>query len=145
MIEQFRLGYANRTLGYRLPSKRTKEGADAVRGRLERLGVLRSSGHEHLAGSLVVPVMSAQRHRHRALRAKDPPRLRAGTPLHLYLPGPHRGVWNEDGLDRWRGDPHRVADRRADVLLCRVPHVTASFGTSGFTADHHRGLRRATR
>ena len=24
--------------------------------------------------------------------------LRAGTPLHLYLPGPHRGVWNEAAL-----------------------------------------------
>ena len=21
--------------------------------------------------------------------------LREGTPMHLYLPGPHRGVWNE--------------------------------------------------
>ena len=30
---RFRLGYANRTLGYRLPSKQTKEGG-AVRGRL---------------------------------------------------------------------------------------------------------------
>jgi DNA primase len=30
VIARFRLGYANRTLGYRLPSKRTKEG-DAVR------------------------------------------------------------------------------------------------------------------
>jgi DNA primase len=24
--------------------------------------------------------------------------LREGTPLHVYLPGPHRGVWNEQAL-----------------------------------------------
>ena len=35
VITRFRLGYANRTLGYRLPSKQTKEGG-AVRARLDR-------------------------------------------------------------------------------------------------------------
>ena len=25
--------------------------------------------------------------------------LRPGTPMHLYLPGPHRGVWNEVALE----------------------------------------------
>jgi len=28
-----------------------------IRGRLEALGIFRASGHEHLAGSLVVPVL----------------------------------------------------------------------------------------
>lgn len=40
----FHLGFANRTLGYRLPNKQRREGAE-VRGRLQRLGILRSSGH----------------------------------------------------------------------------------------------------
>ena len=42
-VEQFSLGYANRTLGYRLPHKRRKDGAE-LRGRLERLGVYRDIG-----------------------------------------------------------------------------------------------------
>ncbi len=46
LIERFRLGYANRTLGYRLPAKNRQAGAE-IRGRLQRLGVLRASGHEH--------------------------------------------------------------------------------------------------
>jgi DNA primase len=46
LIDSFRLGYANRTLAYRLPAKSRKAGAD-LRGRLERLGLLRASGHEH--------------------------------------------------------------------------------------------------
>ena len=51
----FRLGFADRTLGYRLPEANRKAGAE-LRGRLQRLGVLRPSGHELFRGSLVVPV-----------------------------------------------------------------------------------------
>jgi hypothetical protein len=36
-LDTFRLGYADRTLGLRLPDKRRKEGAE-IRGRLEALG-----------------------------------------------------------------------------------------------------------
>ncbi|PHV09656.1 CHC2 zinc finger domain-containing protein, partial [Chitinimonas sp. BJB300] len=53
LIDTFRLGYANRTLGLRLPEKNRVAGAE-VRGRLQRLGVYRDSGHEHFNGSLVV-------------------------------------------------------------------------------------------
>jgi DNA primase len=55
IIAHFQLGFADRTLGYRLPQKSRKEGAE-IRERLERLGIFRPSGHEHMAGSLVVPV-----------------------------------------------------------------------------------------
>ena len=54
MIEHFKLGFANRTLGYRLPEKNRKAGAE-MRGRLQKLGILRESGHEHFNGSLVIP------------------------------------------------------------------------------------------
>ena len=37
-IDRFKLGFANRTLGYRLPAKTRKEGA-AIRGQLQRLGL----------------------------------------------------------------------------------------------------------
>jgi DNA primase len=43
-------------LGLRLPDKRRKDGAEIL-GRLTALGVFRASGHEHFAGSLVVPVL----------------------------------------------------------------------------------------
>lgn len=60
-IERFQLGYGNRTLAYRLPGNHTKEGA-ALRGKLQRLGVLRASGHEHFNGSLVVPIRDEAGH-----------------------------------------------------------------------------------
>ncbi len=70
-----------------------------VRGRLQRLGVLRESGHEHPRGSLVIPILGARvgdadgevlNLYGRKIRDD----LRAGTSDHLYLPGPHRGVFN---------------------------------------------------
>ena len=49
LIDRFRLGFANRTLGLRLPDKNRKAGHE-IRSRLQALGVLRESGHEHFNG-----------------------------------------------------------------------------------------------
>ena len=40
---------------YRLPAQESQAGAE-MRGRLQKLGILRETGHEHFNGSLVVPV-----------------------------------------------------------------------------------------
>lgn len=137
LINTFRLGFANRTLGYRLPEKNRKAGAE-LRGKLQAIGILRESGHEHFNGSLVVPVMDE----HGVIgevygRKILGNRLRKGTAQHLYLPGPHEGVWNVQAL---------VASK--EIILCEAlidamtfwvhgfRNVTASYGTSGFTASH---------
>lgn len=135
-IPRFRLGFANRTLGYRLPAKNRQEGA-AVRGQLQRIGILRPSGHEHFNGSLVVPVIAPSGEVTEVYGRKITDHLREGTPLHLYLPGPHRGVWNEEAL---------AASK--EVILCEslldalsfwcagYRNVTAAYGVEGFTQDH---------
>jgi integrase len=84
LIERFRLGFANRTLGYRLPHKNRQAGAE-LRGQLQRLGVLRPSGHEHFNGSVVMRVMDQQGRVTELYGRKITSQLRAGTPLHLYL------------------------------------------------------------
>ena len=43
MIDRFQLGFTNRRLGLTLPDKNRKAGAD-LRGRLQKLGILRESG-----------------------------------------------------------------------------------------------------
>jgi DNA primase len=58
LIDHFRLGYANRTLAYRLAPKQYKAGAE-MRTALQRVGILRDSGHEHFNGSIVVPLFGA--------------------------------------------------------------------------------------
>src|SRR5262245_30198752 len=59
LIERFQLGFADRTLGLRLPMKNRQEG-ETLRTRLMRLGLWReSSGHEHFNGCVVVPLHDA--------------------------------------------------------------------------------------
>ena len=140
-IRTFKLGFANRTLGYRLPDSNRVEGA-AVRGQLQRIGLVRESGHEHFNGSLVIPVIGANGEVTEVYGRKITERLREGTPLHLYLPGPHRGVWNSAAFAATK-----------EIILCEAlidaltfwcagyRNVTASYGVEGFTADHLAALK----
>ncbi len=135
-IERFKLGFANRTLGYRLPEKNRKEGA-AIRSRLQRLGLMRASGHEHFNGSLVIPVISEGGVITEVYGRKLGERLRKGTPLHLYLPGPHKGVWNSEALSA--SNEIILCESLIDALTfwcAGYRNVTASYGVEGFTADH---------
>ncbi|MGQ0801819.1 MAG: CHC2 zinc finger domain-containing protein [Pseudomarimonas sp.] len=147
LIAHFQLGYANRTLGYRLPMKQVKSGA-AIRGQLQRLGVMRESGHEHFAGSLVVPVVDGAGQISEVYGRKITSNLRVGTPLHLYLPGPHVGVFNEAGLVGHEEAILCEALLDALTFWCAgFRNVTSAYGVEGFTdeiakAFHRHGIRR---
>jgi DNA primase len=142
LIERFRLGYADRTLGLRLPDKTRKAGAD-IRARLERVGLYRASGHEHFTGSLVVPVLGEGGVVTEVYGRKIRNNLRAGTPMHLYLPGPHCGVWNLDGIAASRGEVI-LTEALLDAMsfwCAGFRNVTAAYGTNGFTDDHIAAFR----
>jgi DNA primase len=142
MVERFKLGFANRTLGYRLPAKNRKAGEE-LRGRLTRLGILRESGHEHFAGSLVVPIFGESGEVLGVYGRKVTPNLRPGTPLHLYLPGPHRGVWNWEALQASKTVIMCEALIDALTFWCAgYRYVTASYGVEGFTKDHLDAFKR---
>jgi len=142
MIERFRMGFANRTLGYRLPEKNRVAGAE-LRGRLAKVGILRESGHEHFNGSVVIPVFNLEGEVVEMYGRKITRALRENTPLHSYLPGPLRGVWNEQAF---------IASK--EIILCEAlidaltfwcagfRHVTASYGVNGFTDDHRAAFRK---
>ncbi|TKV13884.1 toprim domain-containing protein [Citrobacter sp. wls619] len=141
LVAQFRLGFANRTLAYRLPPKAVQAGAK-IRARLQGVGVLRDTGHEHFHGSLVVPVVDLNGQIRGMYGRKITDRLRSGTPLHLYLPGPHGGVWNEQAL---------VGSKT--VILCEslidamsfwvagLRNVTAAYGVNGVTDEMREAFR----
>ena len=142
MVERFKLGFSDRMLGPALPDKNRLAGAQ-VRGQLERLGIFRASGHEHLRGSLVIPVMNPDGDVVQMYGRKITPNLRAGTPDHLYLPGPHRGVWNEEALIACK--EIILCEALIDALTFWVAgyrNVTASYGVNGFTADHRAAFER---
>jgi DNA primase len=147
LIDTFRLGYANRTLGYRLPIKQVKAGA-TIRAALQQVGILRASGHEHFNGSLVIPVVDAAGDVAEVYGRKIGANLRPGTPLHLYLPGPHRGVFNEAGLI---GQEEAIlCEALLDALTfwcAGYRNVTSAYGVEGFTdeivdAFRRHGIRR---
>lgn len=140
LITRFKLGYANRTLGLRLPVKRQQTG-EQIRRRLQHVGLYRDSGHEHFNGSLIVPILDQAGNITDIYGRKIRDDLRKGTPKHLYLPSQGRsagrGVWNEQAL----------ADNK-EIILCEAlidaltfwcagyTNVTTSYGIEGFTDDH---------
>ena len=144
LVDRFRLGYANRTLGLRLPEKSRKAGA-AIRGRLEAIGLYRSSGHEHFNGGLIVPVFGDAGAVVQVYGRKIRDDLRPGTPLDLFLPGPSRGVWNRDALAASRGEVI-LAGSLLDAMTfwCGgFRNVTAAYGPDGLTEDLLTAFRSA--
>jgi len=151
LIDHFQLGYANRTLTYRLAPGHTQAGK-AERGRLQAAGILRGSGHEHFNGCIVVPVIglegganpahAAQVVQCYGRRIARTSKIAPDLSPHLYLPRALSGVWNEAAL---------IADK--DVILTEAlidamsfwcagyRNVIAAYGVNGFTQDHWNALR----
>jgi DNA primase len=93
----------------------------------------------------VVPVIDGQGVVTEVYGRKIRNNLRAGTPMHLYLPGPHRGVWNIDGIAASRGEVI-LAEALIDAMTfwcAGFRNVTAAYGTGGFTDDHLAAFRAA--
>ena len=133
-VTTFRLGFANRTLGYRVPPMETAAGA-ALKVRLQCLGVLRpTTGHEHLNGCVVFPLQDTAG---RTVQLYGRRIAESANPRHLYLTGPQRGVWNAPAL--LPGADWFVCEALIDALTLWAHgwrNVTASYGVNGFTAEH---------
>jgi DNA primase catalytic core len=137
VIDTFKLGYANRTLGLRIPAKNRIEGKK-MRSQLQEIGIYRKSGHEHFNGSIVVPIIDNSDGKNvvevYARKIRDD--LRKGTPKHLYLPGQHSGIFNQQCLQS--SDEVILCESLIDALTFwnyGFRNVTTSYGTSGFTED----------
>lgn len=135
LIDAFGLGFADRTLGYRLPAANRKAGAE-IRSQLQRLGLLRESGHEHMRGSLVVPIRDASGAVVDMYGRKIRDNLRKGTPDHLYLPGPHKGVLNLPAFAASEEMILTEAPLDALAFWCAgYRNVTCAWGASGLTEE----------
>jgi DNA primase catalytic core len=135
LVSHFKLGYANRTLGLRLPNVKSKAGL-ALRMRLQDLGILRASGHEHLVGSLVIAIRDSAGNVTGMYGRKTRNDLRTGTPDHLYLPGPHRGVFNVEAFTE--GKTIILTESLIDALSfwgSGFKNVTSAYGVEGFTEE----------
>ena len=140
LLKRFKIGFADRSLGLRLPHKNRAAGAD-IRARLEKLGIYRESGHEHLNGCLIVPVYDEQGNVSEIYGRAINDGGKSGI-KHLYLPGPHVGIFNAAALDE------------PEVILCEAlldaltflaagfANVTSIYGTEGFTDELFEALKR---
>jgi DNA primase len=139
MLQRFRIGFADRSLGLTLPLKNRKEGAE-IRTRLERLGIYRESGHEHLNGCIVVPIFDGAGNVTELYGRRLDDGGKSGI-KHLYLPGPHAGIFNPAALDH------------EEVILCEAlldaltfiaagfDNATSIYGTEGFTNELFEALQ----
>ncbi len=133
-IKRFTIGYANRTLGYRIPG--TTVSGKELKERLKSLGVLRQSGHEHLSGSVVFPLFDLNGNPVQLYGRKITAGLRKGTPDHLYLEGPLRGIWNREGVARQK--TWILCESIIDglTLWCHGrQNVTCCFGKNTFSKE----------
>jgi len=143
VLDHFEVGYSDRTLARQMPPRQSKPG-QRFRKRLQDLGIMRpGSGQEHMSGRVTLPTRDES-----GLVVglygrivQDP--HGSGTPKHLYLPGPRRGVFHWQAL---------LAHR--EVILCEAPldamtfwaagfeNVLSSWGANGFSSEHLSALLR---
>ena len=140
LIARFQLGFADRTLGLRLPESNRKTG-DTLRSRLAQLGLWRDSGHEHFNGCITVPLHNDAGQ----VVSFYGRRAQRGEMKHLYPPGPHRGLFN------------RAAFESPEIILCEAVfdaltfwasgfrNVACLFGTEGFTDELWEALKKVQR
>lgn len=134
--ERFAYGYADGTLLEKLGRDHLSE--------LVRLGLVHArTNRELLAGCLVLPIVdpSGKVLNLYGRRLVDT----AGSPRHLYLPGPRRGVFNSGALNT-----------STDLILCEAlidaltfwcrgfRNVTTSYGVNGFTEDLRQAILAAS-
>lgn len=132
MLASFQVGYCNGTLPGVLPPS-----GEIVEG-LKTLGVLNARGQEHFRGCVTIPILDSQGN----VCGIYGRRITDAEPRHLYLPGPHRGVFN-----------HYAARTNKTVFIAEAildamslwqsgfKNVIALYGAQGWTADHEQLLR----
>lgn len=141
-IARFRIGFADRSLGTLLPYPEGKSGRE-LRARLAQLGLYRAdSGREHFNGCIVFPVIGRDDEVTEIYGRKVRDDIRHRVGWHLYLPGPHRGIWNGEALTESK-----------EIVLCEaiidaltfwvngIRNVIAAYGVNGFTDEMFEAMK----
>jgi DNA primase len=142
--KRYQIGFADRTLGLRLPNKNRVQGNE-IRTRLESLGVYRKTGREHLVGCITIPIKNTQgdivQIYGRRTDPKSPKDMR-----HLYLARPLAGVFNHESFQNLTTREIILTESIIDALTF-IRHgmeaVTCTFGTKNFTEDIFEAIKAA--
>jgi DNA primase catalytic core len=149
LVARFRVGFADRTLGLRIPQRKCKEGAE-LRDRLKAMGVFRRrTGHEHLVGCITVPLYdihgTPRQIYGRRIEANISKELR-----HLYLARPLAGIFNPDALKSPEIilcesiiDAMTFVRHGSEAGLAVMEAATCTFGTANFTDEIFEAIKSA--
>jgi DNA primase catalytic core len=139
--KRYQIGFADRTLGLRVPNKNRVQGNE-IRTRLETLGVYRKTGREHLVGCITVPIRTTQgdivQLYGRRIDPRAPKEMR-----HLYLARPLSGVFNFNALT---AREIILTESIVDALTFirhGMESTTCTFGTENFTEELFEAIRAA--
>lgn len=136
VIEHFSLGYSNRKLGLEL-QQLSKEDEEISRGALQRLGLLKSTGHELFYGAVTFPLLNQQGHviscYGRRITTESKPR----SVYHIHWYSDDIGFFNCSAIKE-----------NEQLILCKNPidalswwvhgfrNVISTLGHSDFTKQH---------
>jgi DNA primase len=130
LIQRFKIGYADGSL-LKIISDKQKEG-------LKTLGIITGNSNEHFRGCITFPVTD-ENSRVAGMYGR---RITDSEPKHLYLPGPHRGIFNRKASRVY--DEIILVECIIDCLSLislGIENVQALYGTNGFTAEHFQTLK----
>lgn len=131
-IKRFSFGFSDRSFGLTLPIKQLKAGK-ILRNRLTSLGLYRDSGHEHLRGSLTIPIQDLDGKVIEVYGYKiNDGRLRKGTEIDLFLHDKPAGIFNLE-----------IFKPNSEIILCASFLDAITFWCYGFrhvTTTYHDGI-----
>jgi hypothetical protein len=140
LIDKFKLGFSNKTLGLRIPKTNRVSGRQ-LRSRLQDLGVLRKdTGHEHMTGCIVVPLFDIAGDVVN-LYGRRIDRAQRGAPDELWANPSKRGLIN---VEAFKASELVVAGSILDALTTfahGIEAVTAVHGTDGPLNDVFAALK----
>ncbi|WP_082281567.1 CHC2 zinc finger domain-containing protein [Leptospira kirschneri] len=132
-ISKFQIGYSDGSLGKILPSRSSNVGRRA-REVFKEFGFFSEGGHEYFKARIVFPIFTPEKelcgmYGRRVVASRE-----VAIPNHLYLPGKHLGIWNEE--DAFTKNELILCESILDALTFweyGIRNVTCSYGIEGFT------------
>jgi len=141
LIERFKIGFSDRTLGLRIPHGRRKDGSE-LREQLKTLGVYRENGREHLLGCVTVLVRNVQGEAVQIYGRRIDPKAPKEN-RHLYLARPLAGIFNATALTAREIILTESIIDALTFIRHGMESTTCTFGTENFTEELFEAIRAA--
>lgn len=120
LLQEFGIGFSDRTLGKQLPASDTVEG-DLLRGNLQRIGFLTAHGGETLRGCITYPFKNDKGDVVEIYGERFTRWLRANSPRTIIWSLESAGLFNAEALLTFK-----------EVILCATPLEALMFMRAGF-------------